>query len=480
MGLIAVAALVFAAAAGAAGPPNDNRSNAQPLGPLPAKATGTTAGSTREPDDPISPCGRDRGNVWYRFDAEAADRLVLRLKAGGDLDAVVTVYRRVRSQLRYVACDPTNDKGIARLSFSTEAGGIYLIAVGQRIGSAAGTFRLDLFVPEPPATPPGTALPPQGVRDSVDALVDPDDSWATTLRAGTTYRLKLTAATGSCLDVALYPPGTRSFNDVEPVLGLPCIGYATFTPGPDGGGRYSILVSAEEGVVGRQAYRLKVAKATPDDTAPGIPLTNGQTRRGQVSARTVDVVDLYRFGVGSRSDLTLTLRTGAAARMDLVLLTDSGHRLRCDCYETGGERLRIRLNPGRYYAVVRAREGSGGRYRLSMLLREITSTDLLISGSHDTVAAPGQAVTLSENVSTAAAAGGLIRVQVDRFDPLSGWQFFRLFGLRAGGDGSATATWIPPTVGRWRAHAVFYGTRTASPSESGYARLLVAEALPPR
>lgn len=386
----------------------------------------------------------------------------------------------MRSQLRPVSCDPTDDKGIARLSFDTTKGGVYLIEVGQRQASAAGTFRLDVFSPEPPAAPPGDPLPAKGARDSVNALVDPDDAWSTSMRAGTTYRIKLTAATGSCLDVSLYPPRAQAFGDVEPVRSLPCSGYATFTPGPDGSGRYSILVTAEEGVLGRQAYRLEVAPAATDDTAPGVPIANGQGRRGVVSSRTIDVLDLYRFSVGSRSDLTLTLRAGSRARIDLVLLTDAGRRLRCECFGAGGQKLRLRLSPGRYYAAVRAHEGSGGRYRLSLLIREITSTDLTISGSHDAFAAPGQAVTLAARVSSGAAAGGALRIQVDRFDPLEGWQFFRLFSEGAGSDGSAGVAWVPPTVGRWRAHAVFFGTRTASPSSSGYARLLVAEPLPPR
>ncbi len=385
----------------------------------------------------------------------------------------------MRSQLRSVTCDATDDKGIARLAFETAKGGTYLIEVGQRVGSASGSFRLDLFAPEPPASPPGEPLPAQGIRDSVDSLVDPDDAWSTTLRAGTTYRIKVTTAPGSCLHVTLYPPKTQSFG-FDPLRDLPCNGYGTFTPGPDGGGLYTILVAATADVLGRDFYRLKVAPASVDDAAPGLPIENGQTRRGSVSARTIDVVDLYRFAVGSRSDLTLTLKAGAKARIDLLLVTDSGRRLRCECADVGGERLRIRLNPGRYFAVVRARESSGGRYRLAMLLREITSTDMLISGTHDAVSGPGQAVSLAARVSTGAAAGGLIRIQVDRFDPLDGWQFFRLFPVHAAGDGSATVSWLPPTVGRWRAHAVFFGTRTASPSSSVYARLLVASALPPR
>jgi hypothetical protein len=68
---------------------------------------------------------------------------------------------------------------------------------------------------------------------------------------------------------------------------------------------------------------------------------------------------------------------------------------------------------------------------------------------------------------------GRIRLQIDRFDPLTGWHFYRLFRLQVGGSGHAGFSWRPPAIGHWRAHAQFFGTRTASPSESGTARIVV-------
>ena len=465
----------LAAAAPTARPPNDARANAQPLGALPVHVRGTTGDATREPRDPTS-CSAVGPTVWYALGATRDARVVLRLKANGDLDATVVVYRRVRSQLEFVACDLTNSRGEAATTFEIDEGERYLILIAERRDSEPGTFVVDLFSPEPPATPPGAPLPRRGVRSSVDPLTDGDDAYSLTMAAGRTYRLNLTSERDECVGLLLYPPRIRSFAETEPLRERFCGGYMTFTPGPDGGGRYVLRLVADEDSRGTQRYRLQAAPATRDDTAPGIPIASGTSRRGGVSASTLDVLDLYRFEVAKRSDVSLRLRAGRNTSFDLVLLTDRGRRLRCECEGTGERRLRIRAHPGRYHVAVRARRGDG-RYRLSLLVRQITTTHTSIAGSRNAQVPPGRTVTLRARVSSRAAAGGQIRLQVDKFDPLEGWQFFRLFKLRAGSDGSVQVTWLPPSVGRWRAHSVFFGTGSASPSESGYARLLVAAPL---
>ena len=65
-------------------------------------------------------------------------------------------------------------------------------------------------------------------------------------------------------------------------------------------------------------------------------------------------------------------------------------------------------------------------------------------------------------------------LEIDRFDPLTGWQFSRLVRLHAPGGSFA---WTPPAAGRWRARARFLGTRNASGSRSRYARVLIATPL---
>jgi hypothetical protein len=71
------------------------------------------------------------------------------------------------------------------------------------------------------------------------------------------------------------------------------------------------------------------------------------------------------------------------------------------------------------------------------------------------------------------AVAGPVTVELEHFDPLSRWQYQATLQLTARG-GLATATFTPPTPGRWRVSATFTGTRIASPSQSGFAQLLAA------
>jgi hypothetical protein len=460
--ILATLALALVSPSAFAAPPsNDARSAAQELG-LPASVEGTTVEATREDSEPGSSCLSTGPSVWYRFTAAADGRIVVNLHATGDLDAVVDVFVRRRSQTEAVDCDPTDKDGEGSVALKVKRGDSYLIRVGQLTNSVAGRFTLDVFVPEAEATPPGRPLPRGGGSATLHRTLDPSDAWSVRLREGTTYRINLSTATEGCMSVALYGPGTSSFEDGSPARSVPCNGYALFTPGAGEGGRYSLLVRAARSVRTRQSYHLQVATARRDDTAPGIFVRNYQRVSGRLNARGVDVVDLYRFDVVRRSDLTLRL----SGPFDAVLLTDNGRVLSS---ESGG--LQRRVKPGRYFVAVRANKGIAGRYTLTRISRTITSTSVRIRGRRSAEASPGSAVSLSARV--APGASGPVTFVVERFDPLAGWQFLRRFHTRASGGG-VSVSFLPPSVGRYRARASFAGTRVASPSDSGYARLLVA------
>ena len=463
--LALAAATLPAPAALAAPPPNDARTSPQDLS-LPASVSGTTVEATREDSDPGSACPATTASVWYRFTAAADGRIVVNLHAAGDLDAVVDVYVRRRSQTQAVDCDPTDDEGEASVALRVRRGESYLIRVAQLPNSVAGRFTLDVFVPEAEATPPGRALPRLGGSATLHRTLDPSDAWSARFRAGTTYRINLSTRVEGCMRVALFAPGTDSFEDGSPARILPCNGYALFTPGPGEGGRYSLLVQAARNVRTRQSYHLQVAPAGLDDTVPGLFVRNYQRVSGRLNGRGVDVVDLYRFDVVRRSDLAL--RLGGEA-FDLVLLTDGGRVL-----SSASGSLEQRVAPGRYFVAVRATDNASGRYTLTRISRTITSTSVRIRGSRSAQASPGSAVSLSAHV--APGASGPVTFVVERFDPLEGWQFLRRFRTRASG-GRAAVSFLPPSVGRYRARASFAGTRIASRSESGFARLLVAAPL---
>jgi hypothetical protein len=107
--------------------------------------------------------------------------------------------------------------------------------------------------------------------------------------------------------------------------------------------------------------------------------------------------------------------------------------------------------------------GSKGSYKLTLLVREVTNTQLLLDGSSSIDVVPDQAVQAVAEVTSATggpsttAVGGNVRFQFDRLDPFSGWQFVQLHTVRVAADGAARLTWVPPSVGHWRAHAVFWG-----------------------
>ncbi len=287
--------------------------------------------------------------------------------------------------------------------------------------------------------------------------------------------MNLAADRSRCLSLTVFGPGTTSFTGTRAIRGNACGGYLVLTPGPDQGGRYSLLVRAQGDRGETQRYRLQVARAGRDDTAPGLLIRSGQIRRGALSSRSIDVVDLYRFDVDHRTEVTARLGASRGAEFELVLLSDDGNALRCACTTSRARELRARLDEGQYFVAVRARGQSVGRYRVGLLIREITATTTLIDGVPDATSELGRAARLSAQVQPDAAIGGRVQFRIDRFDPIEGWQFSRVIGAHVGSGGLATVGWLPPTVGRWRVRALFVGTTAASPSASGYVPLLVRD-----
>jgi hypothetical protein len=448
-------------------PPNDNRASATAVGGLPATLSGTTVAATDDPNDPRSDCGRAHDTVWFRLSGAEPGRIVLRLSAFGELDAVASVYRAVRSRLTPVGCTATDENGRGALSF-TSSGGDYLVMVGRERTSDDGKFRLTMFRQEPSSRPPGRALPRQGIASWVEPIADFDDAWSLRMKAGVEYRINLSPARGRCITLSLFRPQTRSFASAAPLRVFPCGGYVTYTPGAGGSGRYTLLVTASDQRPGRQRYHLQAARAGRDDMAPGLPLRNLHTRTGTLSGTRIDVVDLYRFRVAGRSDVTLTLRGPSAAR--LILVNENGHRLSSS---SGPGAVTSSLGRGTYFAAVRAESGAHGRYRLSLLERGITTTTVLANGSRNARVAPGASVAIT--VAVAFSPAGAVRLEVDRFDPLSGWHFYQLYRLRLGANGRVGISWRPPAIGHWRVRASFGGTRTASPSDGGTARIVVSD-----
>lgn len=452
--------LAMASSALAAAPPNDARGAAQPLGSLPADVRATTVESTLEADEPASGCAPMRGSVWYAFDAADSRAIVVALDAEGDLDAVVEVFERERSQVEPVACRRTNRRGELTFEVDGEAGTSYLVRVASRANSVDGRFRLRVVEPERPANFPGPRLPRRGVSAFVDRLANPDDAWSVRMRRGVPYRMNLVSTGGRCALVEFHEPGG---GDVA--RRMRCDAHTIYVP--DSTGLHTLHVQAPRAARERIRYRLRAGRAAADDMAPGIRLPNDQPLRGSLNGAELDAVDLYRFSIATRSTLRLTLRTNAD--LSLELRRDDGDRI-----SSGSGELERRLPPGRYFVAVRALDGAAGRYTLRRLARVITRSQMLVEGGSSATVPPGAAVTLELRV--APAVDGPATMVVERFDPLAGWLFHATF-RPAARAGRATVSFRPPAVGRWRVTGSFEGTRRASPSEGGTARVNVEEPL---
>ncbi len=463
-------------AAAVPAPANDERANAQPIRSLPASINGTTVGATTEPGERESACmPPTTASVWYSLRAQSAQRIALDLAAGGELDATIDVYHAVRSQLDSVGCQQTEGHGKASLTFKASKNGLYLIRVAALANSQLANFSLEVFLPTPAIGPPGAPLPSGGVNGRVDRIQNINAAYSFTLHAGVSYLISLANETEhACVSGALYAPGTRSFGGEEEedttsgLLQINCGGYRLFTPGPGQGGRYSLDITPRTSYRGIQRFHLQVAPAGPAETAPGLTLGNYARAHGYLSGRSVRVLRLYRMEVTSHSNLTLKLTAPSSAEFKLQLRNRSGNVIECDCEGSGSQTLTHQLQPGTYYAVVSVRNGSSGNFTLVRESRTITSTSLSFSSAK---AAPGEGLGIDVKVSPAAS--GPVVVEIERFDPVFGWQFYRQETAYVS-EGSASIPFTPPAVGQWRAKATYEGSRTSSPSAVGFSYLLVS------
>ncbi|MEZ5157300.1 MAG: hypothetical protein R2687_00560 [Candidatus Nanopelagicales bacterium] len=440
---------VAAPPASAAVPSNDNRADATRLA-LPAEVTGSLVDATLEPTNDSSNCGSTDASVWYRFKAPKRGAVIIQLDAGGEMDATVDLYQQVRSKQRFTDCSETNNKGVATIDTEgLEAGADYTVRVGRQTGSVAAGFSLRVLVPSPPPEPPGKPLPAKGVRNSVDRLLNPGDAYWTRMEEGRTMRLSLRV--NQCTRLDVYGPGTSSFGG-SMLKSLGCGGFSLFTPTETG--RYFLVVRAGRSR-DKQPYRLRVAPARRDDTTPGIFIGNNAKVRGRVNGG-IDSRDLYRFDVTRRSTLTLTV-TG---RPLLRLVRDDGRRI------GRGDYIERNVAPGRYYVAVQGE----GKYTLKRVSRTITKSAVTFNGRRKATTRPGSTTRLSLRVRPSVSGRGVMTLE--RLDPIDGWQFLRRYRVNVTA-GSATVSFRPPSVGRYRVTGDYKGSRIAAASYAGTARLKV-------
>lgn len=452
-------------------PGNDEVSAAQSIGNLPATIPGTLAGATTAAPEPYSSCASPTtASVWYSLHTGTnPERIAIELKAAGALEAAVSVYRTARSQLVPVTCQSSEEEGVASLTFKPAKNAVYEIRVAALSGSQLAGFTLNVFLPTPAVRPPGAPLPSAGASGHVDRIQNVNAAYSLTLHSGVSYlfNLRTTSRHGACVSGSLFAPRTTSFENSSPLLTIECGGYQLFTPGPGQGGRYSFELTPSQSHIGVQDFRIQVGRAGPDETAPGIPLTNYGVARGYLSGRGVQVLRLYRVDVTSHSNLTLRLHAPRKAAFNLRLLDQNGSQIACACGESGSQRILQRLRPGRYYVAVSARAGTSGSFSLERESRTITHTKIYFADAHThggRANAPAEHQT-PLRIHVSPAASGPVTVNIERFDPVFGWQFYRQVHARALG-GVASIPFAAPAVGQWRAAAFYAGSRISSPSRT--------------
>jgi hypothetical protein len=469
LGAVAPSASALAAEASPA-PANDNLAAAQPIHSLPATISGTLVGSTTEPNEEGPQCSGSSGHtVWYSLRAPAAERVALNLAAAGEMDAAVEVFHAVRSELQRVECQQTDSHGVASLTFKASKNGLYDIRVASQPASQLAGFTLEAFLPTPAVNPPGARLPANGVNGQVDRIQNINAAYSVLLHSGVSYMISVANKTShGCVSAGLFAPGTQSYEEGSPLIHLHCGGYDLFTPGPGQGGLYSVELTPRSSFKGVQRFHLQVAPAGPDETAPGISLGNYGQARARLDASSVQVLRLYRMDITTHSDLTLKLLAPESANFNLQLRNSAGQVIECQCGGSGQETLTHQLRPGRYYAVVFARGSTAGDFTLIRQSRTITTTSVSFG---EQKASAGEETGIDVKLSPAVS--GPVTVDVERFDPVFGWQFYRQETGEASG-GEASLPFAPPAVGRWRVNASFAGSRTASPSSVGFSYLLVS------
>jgi hypothetical protein len=442
--LAAVLVAMPAAASAATPPDNDAVTAPATVDATRGSTLGTTDGATLAKTDPTSVCSdAPAATVWYSLANVPARDTVLRLQAFDGLTAALVVYHVRNGRLTQVDCAETGDDGIATLGVSAQNGDLVLVA--QLASSGPGTFALATLVPEQREPLPGRALHGTATA-SVEALLDESDLWHVDLRPGTSYRISfVTRGTYGCAHVTLFRVGSR------PLLQLRCNSATSFTPGPDGGGRYLLLVDIGY-ADGRVPYRLELARANRDDTAPGLKLPVGVWRDGTLEPGGVDQLDMYRFTLSARSDITVELGRPSARNVSLLLVRENGKSI------AAGRAVRRPLAPGTYFAIVNAPAGTErAAYRVRLRVR--AQSILAAVGVERGHAALGTPVVLAAAIGKPF--GRVASLEIDRFDPLNGWLYARTYRLPVAPDGTASLHWRPPTAGMYRA-------RIVAPSRSRY------------
>lgn len=437
-------------------PRNDEREAASSISTPPTTVQGTTVGATADPKDP--PCTVDKPTVWYRMTPVEKGTLVVHVRADSGTRASVCALRKMRSHLNGVGAETTDGRGNASLSFVGEAGSTYYIVV-SRPTAASGNFSLTVQHPDKPHLPPGSPLRKGTGTGHLDPLMNARDAWAVPMEKGLTYRLTLVTRPKECISMSVYSIRARRFSTGRVAADFSCATTEFFAPGPDGGGTYPVLLTAE-GKATR--YQLFVSPVEPDDSGPGVALESGTSTKGRVTP--ADPLDLYRFDVPNTSNVEVQIASKRYVNIE-VKNGDGRTVWRPEANESSERQF----DTGTYYVAIERGERAS-TYTLRVYVRFLTTTSLTVDGTTSVTIGPEDAVSLQTTTSPDPGPG-VTEVQADFFDVATEkWVFRRLWEV----DPGSAISFTPEAVGKWRVRATFQPNDVASYSRTGYVTILVA------
>ena len=236
------------------------------------------------------------------------------------------------------------------------------------------------------------------------------------MRPGTTYRIGFSSPRLRLGLTARAPAGRAS------LAVLACRGYTTFTPGPDGGGDYvlEVVASGEAQHAGIPAP-VRACRARRSRRRRSL-LRNRVRATGSLDPARLDL----RTSTTSTSSGAADVRLDVTSGLRFELLRDDGQRL--GTHALAAATPRARPLRGRGDRELRASPASRTRCRCS--IREITSTSLRLEPRRRS----SRAARARSGPRSRMRPSGVVEIQVDRFDPLTGWHFNRLLRIRSRGS----------------------------------------------
>ena len=419
---------------------------------------------------------RTEHSVWYSVRAAARSASPSTWRPRVRSTRPIDVYHAVRSELQRVGCAAHRlpRRGVAQLQRLQER------AVRDPRGRAAGASQLagvhargvPAHARRGAARAPG--YPRAAPAVSVDRIQNINAAYSVVLRSGVSYLVNLANETGRSVRErrAVRDPGRARSKKASP-RAAPALRRLrpVHSRAQAREACYSHRVDAADILQAGAALPPRRSRPpAPPKRRPGLRSATTAARGAARRQRRPRAAPVSHRRPRAHSNLTLRLRAPSSADFNLQLRNVNGQVIECACGGSGPQTLTKQLRPGRYYAVVSVHDATAGNYTLERAVADDHRRRTSPSGPPRRV--PGSQWGWTSR--SAPSVSGPVTVDIERFDPVFGWQFYRQeTGLAIGRARDAA---LRPARGRplarerpLRRHAA-----RRAPAAAGFAYLLVS------